>query len=182
MHLRQSRYPLGVLLAIGLAIGLTACGPNPTPSVPQSIVITAPSIPIGTLVAGCSASELEAWYEVAGSLSDRFAIESIAALDQPPDAMAPILGRQAKLLDRIMAEPVPECAGETHTAIVQRLAAIRAAFEAYYEMQIDASQLRERVNAEHTVLTTEVAARLSDLAAGMDELYYLATQTAVPAN
>lgn len=176
---RPSHYP--VISACALVIALAAgCGSNTPPSVPRSIVITAPPVPVGTLVAGCDASELETWYEVAGTLANRFDVESMAALDQPADTLPDTLSRQSDLIDRILAEPVPECAGTAHAAIIQRLKTIRAAFTAFYEGQIDGETLRTRVTAEHGALTTEVATMLGDLAAGMDALSRWATQTAAP--
>ena len=87
MPLRSGRFPLILALLVAAGIALSACGSNDPPEVPRSIVITAPPIPVGTLVAGCSTSELEAWLEVAASLTNRFSIESLAALDQPPETV-----------------------------------------------------------------------------------------------
>lgn len=180
MRLHPRHYLMMPVLAIGLVFALAGCGSNTPQTVPRNIVITAQPVPLGTLVAGCVASELEAWYEVASTLSNRFTVESIAALDQPPDTLPATLSRQSDLIDRILAEPVPECAGDTHAMIVQRLKTIRAAFESFYEERIDAAELRDRVNAEHEVLTTEVAVMLGDLAAGMDALYRWETETPAP--
>ena len=174
LHLRQ--YP--VLYA--LVIALTGCGAPTPPGLPPSTMITAPPIPVGTLVAGCDASALEAWTEVASVLAHRFDIESMAALEQPGDSLADTLSRQSDLIDRILAQPVPECAGTTHAALMQRLEAIRAAYTSFDEARIDAEQLRARVTAEHNALTTEVAAMFGDLAAGRDALSRWETQTAAP--
>lgn len=176
MRLHLKPYPALYVLAIVLA----GCGSHTPSSLPQSTVITAPPIPVGTLVAGCNASELEAWSEVASTLANRFDVESMAALGQPVDTLPETLSRQSDLIDRILAEPVPECAGTAQAALMQRLRAIRAAFTSFYEAQIDAGQLRARVTAEHDALTTEVAAMFGDLAAGMDALAGWETQTAAP--
>ena len=125
MPLRSIRLPLMLALLIATVAVLAGCGSNTPPEVPRSVVITAPPVPVGTLVAGCTASGLEAWYEVATSLSDRFAVESLAALDLPPDRLPDAISRQSDLLDRMLAEPVPECAGAAQAAF-RRFARIEA--------------------------------------------------------
>lgn len=180
MPLRSGRFPLIFSLLIAAGIALSACGSNDPPKVPRSIIITAPPIPVGTLVAGCSTSELEAWLEVAASLTNRFSIESLAALDQPPETVPDTLSRQIDLIDRIVAEPVPECAVTAQAAIVQRLRAIHAAFLAFDEAGIDGEMLRARVTEQQVALDTEGAALLADLEAGLEELYRLDAQAAAP--
>jgi len=178
--LRSIRLPLMLVLLFAVVVALAACGSNTPPEVPRSLIITAPPVPVGTLVAGCTASGLEAWYEVATSLTDRFAIESLAALDLPPDSLPDAISRQSDLLDRIVAEPVPECAGAAQAAIVQRMRAIYGDFLAYDEGQLDAETLRARVTEVHTGLETEVASMLDSLGAGLEELFRLEREAAQP--
>lgn len=165
LHLRQ--YPA----LYAPVIALTGCGAHTPPGLPPSTVITAPPVPVGTLVAGCDASRLEAWTEVASALAHRFDIESMAALEQPVDTLPDTLSRQSDLIDRILAQPAPECAGAAQAALMQRLEAIRAVYTSFDEA---------RVTAEHDALTTEVAAMFGDLAAGRDALSRWETQTAAP--
>lgn len=55
---------------------------------------------------------------------------------------------------------------------------MQAAFTAYDEGSIDAAALRARVAAEQQAIEREVSPLLDSLAAGLDELYRLATQAA----
>jgi len=165
------------LVAASLIAGLlAACGSNAAPGLPPSTLVTLPPVPVGTLVAGCSATGLEAWYEVASTLSASFTAEALAALDQPPDALLNTLIHQNDLLDRIVREPVPECAVAAQAALVARLRAMQAAFTAYDEGRIDAAELRTRVTAEQQAIEREVTPLMDRLAGGLDELYRLATQ------
>lgn len=165
------------LVAFSLSAALlAACGSNAAPGLPSSTLITLPPVPIGTLVAGCSATGLEAWYEVASTLSASFIAESLAALDQPPDTLLNTLIHQHDLIDRIVREPAPECAATAQAAIVTRLRAMQAAFTAYDEGNIDSATLRARVTAEQQSFEREVSPLMESLTAGLDELYRRATQ------
>lgn len=180
--MRQGSHPTTrrVWLVAASLIGalLAACGSNAAPGLPPSTLVTLPPVPVGTLVAGCSAAGLESWYEVASTLTASFTAESLAALDQPPDTLLNTLIHQHDLIDRIVREPVPECAAAAQAAIVARLRAMQAAFTAYDEGSIDAAALRARVAAEQQAIEREVSPLLDSLAAGLDELYRLATQAA----
>lgn len=160
-------------LAVVLAFGLWGCGANEAPGLPPNIVITPPSVPLGTVVSGCSAAELESWYEIASTVARSFFAESLAALNLPREDLSDSLARQSDLLARILQEPAPECAQDAQAAIILPLQAIRDAFGAYYGQQITHDELRARVEAQHTTLNTEVSARLGELAAGLDLLFEL---------
>lgn len=162
-------------LVVGLAIGLWGCGANEAPGLPPNIVITPPSVPLGTVVSGCSAAELEAWYEIASTVTRSFSAESLAALNRPREDLSDSLGRQSDLLARMLQEPAPECAQDAQAAIIRPLQAILDAFSAYYGQQITHDELRARVEAQHATLNTEVSAHLGDLAAGLDLLFELET-------
>lgn len=176
MRLPRRPYALWPTLA---ALLLAACGSNTQPGLPPSRLITLPPVPAGTLAAGCETGELESWFEVAAPLTGSFAEESLAALTlAPSDALLDLLSRQSDLIERIVREPVPECAAPVQAEIVRRLRAINTAFSQFQGAAITADELRATVTLEHQALQTDVAGLMSDLNRGLDELYQLETQAA----
>ncbi|NDJ75777.1 MAG: hypothetical protein GYB65_05925 [Chloroflexi bacterium] len=109
--------------------------------------LTVPPPPQVTTLPGCSASEVENWYEVAGANVDRFSMESLDALDNlpEPDQTGPLLQRLIQQRDAINAVNPSECVAPVHSEIVARVNSTVDSFDNYRQGLIDAARLRSEV-------------------------------------
>ncbi|MBN1680565.1 MAG: hypothetical protein JW966_09750 [Anaerolineae bacterium] len=158
------------LLIIGLVSGLllAACEDNGDPQEPPpNIVVTFQAQPIATVLPSCEPKEVEAWFEVVGSLIYIFADEAMAARDLPTEDMIPVINRLMELSNRIVEQPTPECVLEAQGKIVFAVRTVMSVYQTYTNGEIAQEELATEVEA----INDEIQGDITEiLGATQDEL------------
>ena len=164
---RPARLLFVVLLLGGAA--LAACGGDNDGAPPPNRIITIQPQPDATILPGCQTSDLESWYEVAGSLITTFNRESLAAIELTPEQMSVTLNRLIDLRNAIAGQATPECAIPAQTEILLAMRSMLTAFERYANGEIPQDDMSQQIKNASDKIDTDIAALLASTQSDLEE-------------
>jgi hypothetical protein len=179
----QPRLSFNIILLTILigGLALAACGGDDDEDrLPPSRLVTIQPQPEATVLPGCETGDLESWYEVAGTLVNRFGQESMAALNLEPDKVISVVERLIDLREAIAAQPTPECALSVHGEILIRINGMLTSFQRYANGDITQDELRQQIEEANLQIETDIATLLATKQKELEERLrqQRATQTA----
>ena len=167
--MRRARVSLVLWIAVLVSVlVISACGDDGD-KLPPSVIITIQPEPVATVIAGCTSTDLEAWYEVVSTLITTYRDESRAGVNVKPGDVGPIVNRLVELRDVIGRQPAPECAVLTHNMIMLYIRDILAAYQRYGNGDLSQDGLKAQIDASTSGIDTSVVSLLSTVQGTLEQ-------------